>query len=94
METILSHIKVIRNVYKTRGFKVTHLVTNIEFSVLHNQLMAIGITLDETSEDEHVPEIERNNRYLKEKVQGTVNSLSFKVLPRVLLKAIIYDATK
>ena len=94
VETILPHIKVISNIYKTRGFKVTHLVTDTEFSVLRNQLMAIGIILNETSADEHVPEIERNNRYLKEKVRGTVNSLPFKVLPRVLLKAIIYDATK
>ena len=94
VETILPHIKVIRNIYKTRGFKVTHLVTDTEFSVLRNQLMAIGITLNETSADEHVPEIKRNNRYLKEKVRGTVNSLPFKILPRVLLKAIIYDATK
>ena len=28
VETILPHIKVIRNIYKTRGFKVTHLVTD------------------------------------------------------------------
>ena len=35
VETILPHIKVIKNIYKTRGFKVTHLVTDTEFSVLY-----------------------------------------------------------
>ena len=94
VETILPHIAVIRDIYRTRGFKVTHLLTDTEFSVLRNPLMAMGITLNVTSADEHVPEIERNIRYLKEKVRGTVNSLPFRVLPRVLLKAIIYDATK
>ena len=62
VETILPCIKVIMNTYKARGFKVTHLVTDIEFHVLRNHLMALGIILNETSADEHAPEIERNNR--------------------------------
>jgi len=85
VKTILPHIRIISNIYKARGFRVTHMVTDTEFTVLRNQLMAIGIQLNETSADEHVPEIERNNRYLKEKVRGTVNALPFKLLPRVLL---------
>ena len=48
-------------------------MTDTEFCVLRNQIMALGIILNETSADEHVPEIERNNRYLKEKVRGTVH---------------------
>ena len=94
VETILPCIKHIRNMYKVRGFKVTHLVTDTEFNVLRNQLMGMGIILNVTSADEHVPEIERNNRYLKEKVRGTVNSLPFKIMPRILMKAIIIDSTK
>ena len=80
--------------YKARGFKITHLVTDTEFAVLRNQIMALGIVLNVTSADEHVPEIERNIRYLKEKVRGTVNSLPFKILPQVIIKAIIIDSTK
>lgn len=85
---------MIRNIYKARGFKITHLVTYTEFSVRRNQLMAIGIVLNETSAGEHVLEIERNNRYLKEKVCSIVSSNPFKTLPRVLLKPIIIDSTK
>ena len=42
--------------------------------------MAIPICLNETSANEHIPEIEQNNRFLQERT-----------VPKIVLKDIIYD---
>ena len=56
--------------------------------------MALDIILNETSANEHMPEIEHNNRFLQERVRAAVAALPFKVLLLLLLNAIIYDCIK
>ena len=50
-----------------------------------------GINLNITSRDEHVPEIKRFIRTVKERAHAIVNTLPFETLPHRLIVEIIYN---
>jgi len=53
----------------------------------------MGIILKVTSRNEHVPEIERYIRMVKERVQAIVYTLPFKQYPNRLIIETVYNAT-
>jgi len=53
---------------------------------------AAGINLNTTARDEHVPEIERYIRTIKERIRVTTSSLTFEQLPHQLIVEIAYNA--
>ena len=58
-----------------------------EFVPLHGGLAEIGITLNETSRDEHVGDIERYIRTVKERMRAIYNTMPFhKVLTRLVIE--------
>jgi hypothetical protein len=79
--TILTGIKLINSLYKKRGFTLTTLLMDGEFEPLRGDLADMGITLNTASCDEHVLEIERHIRTLKERIRCVYNTLSFKRVP-------------
>ena len=52
----------------------------------------LGIILNITSRDEHVPEIKRYIRMVKERVQAIVNTLPFEQYPNRLIVEMVYNA--
>jgi len=52
-----------------------------EFEPLRGVLAEMGITMNTTSREEHVPVAERRIRTLKERVRGIYNTLPFTKLP-------------
>lgn len=72
--------------YKARGFAVDFLLTDDEFSGLAVALLKEGILLDETTTNDHIPEIERLIRTIKEIHRGRVNTLPSNIirLPKLL----------
>ena len=50
-----------------------------------------GINLNITGRDEHVPEIERFIRTVKERARAVVNTLPFEILPHRLIVEIVYN---
>ena len=52
-----------------------------EFVPLRGGLAEIGITLNETSRDEHVGDIERYIRTVKERMRAIYNTLPFHKVP-------------
>jgi len=52
---------------------------------------AAGINLNTTARDEHVPEIERYIRTIKERIRATTNTLPFEQLPHHLIVEIAYN---
>jgi len=50
-----------------------------------------GINLNITGRDEHVPEIERFIRTVKERTWAVVNTLPFETLPHRLIVKIVYN---
>ena len=56
-----------------------------EFGHLRGELASMGVTLNETSRDEHVGEIERFIRTIKERMRAIYNTLSFQRIPARLV---------
>ena len=67
-ETILPCIKRINSMYRNRGFNVQEIHADGEFSGLTKWTTNMGITMNVTSANEHVPEIERLIRVIKERI--------------------------
>ena len=66
------------------------MVMDGEFEPLCTDLKLLGIELNTTSRDEHVPEIERQIRVIKERIRACLNSLPFKCLPKIILVDMLY----
>ena len=56
-----------------------------EFGHLRGELVSMGVTLNETSRDEHVGYIERYIRTVKERMQEIYNTLPFNKIPAWLV---------
>ena len=86
----ISHVKAI---YELRGFRITTLRMDGEFAPMKFDLLAMGITLNVTAANEHVPQVERQIRVIKERARATRHSLPFKVVPIIVLIELIYFST-
>ena len=64
--TLLKSIKGVISLYKKAGFKVTVALMDGELVPLRGGLAELGIRLNETSKDEHVGDVERYIRTVKE----------------------------
>jgi hypothetical protein len=84
-ETVLKALLNVRNVYRRRGFNITHLLFDGEYECLRGDMASVQITLNTASNDEHVPDIERFIRTLKERTRAIYNTLPFKKMLTVLL---------
>jgi hypothetical protein len=70
METVMTSIVQVQNIYRQRGFTIKHLLLDGEFAKR-------GIQLNSVANNEHVPEIERYIRTLKERTCFIYNTLPF-----------------
>ena len=80
-------------VFSKRGFTVNSLLMDGQFDTdgLQGEIASKGITLNVVAADEHVPDIERYIRVLKECARIVVNMLPFTSLPgRVVVELIYY----
>jgi hypothetical protein len=64
-------MKHVLTIYKNRGFHVEHAMMDGELAPLQAEMLALGVTLNITLANEHVPEIERPICVLKERTQAT-----------------------
>ena len=85
IETIMSSVTQVRNVYLKRGFTLEVIEADGQFEPLRGELGALGITLNKCSRQEHVPVAERRIRTLKERCRCIHNMLPFKKLPAMLV---------
>ena len=82
------------NIYTRGGFQVTTALMEGAFAGLHDVCNQLQVTLNTTSRDEHVGDIERDIRTVKERMRGISNTIPFKRLTRnmvmELAKAVVY----
>jgi len=88
-ETILNAMKRLKKVYNLRGFQLLHCCADSEFEPLKTKMAGLGVDLNTASEDEHVPEIERYIRTVKEQTRSTYNMLPFRKLPSRMIIEIV-----
>ena len=58
-----------------------------------DELQVLGITINLTSENEHVPRIERQIRVTKERARAIQHTLPFTVIPKTMVLGMISQAT-
>ena len=83
--TIVSGLKAVTQIYKRAGFRVTLALMDGEFEPMRGELAEIGVALNTTVRDEHVGDIERFIRAIKERMRATYNTLPFKNMPPPLV---------
>jgi hypothetical protein len=59
-----------------------------EFEKLQNLVPILMINM--TAAKEHIPEVERKIRLIKERGRGILNTLTFKMMPRLMLIELVY----
>jgi predicted fused transcriptional regulator/phosphomethylpyrimidine kinase len=80
-KVILKAVTHLQNVYAKGGFWIVTILMDGEFESLCPELINLGMSLNTASRDEHVPEIERRIRTVKERVRGVWNTIPFKKVP-------------
>ena len=84
---LLAAIKSVAQVYQHAGFKVTMALMDGEFEMLRGDLADINITLNTTARDEHVGDVERYIRTIKERMRAVYNTLPYRhMLPRLIIE--------
>jgi len=89
-KTLLSCFQDVENLYTSRGFVITNMHADLEFECLKQSILPVQLHL--TSQGEHVPEVERSIRTLKDRCRTIIHSLPYKLYPRLLLRGLVYFA--
>jgi len=89
--TLMMSIQQIVWAYHARGFHVRNILADGGFECIRNNLANMGISLNIASRNEHVPEVERYIRTIKERVRVIAVSLPFKKYPPRLIAEIVYN---
>jgi hypothetical protein len=90
-KTLVACVKKVKALYAQRGFKIQTFMMDGEFECLPADLADMQINLnDVVSNDEHVPEIERRQRTVKERVRCVWNTLDYNTLPPRMIVELVY----
>ena len=80
-------------IYNANGFEISVIHCDLEFRPMLQHLQdELDIRINCVSANEHVPEAERNNRLIKERVRATFHSLPYKALPNIMMKCLVVES--
>ena len=82
-------MKVIR-LYESRGFEVNHVITDNQYVCLRDDLLPQQLTI--VAAGEHVGDVERSIRTVKEAARTMTQGLPFKLYPKLLVAGIAKKA--
>jgi hypothetical protein len=101
--TIFAALKQVFKIYQGRGHLVEDLefvsgeenpihtiLADNEFQALRQDIEELGVNVHVVTKEEHVPEVERQNRVIKERARAIVQTLPYKTLPKKIRIALIY----
>ena len=74
------------SVYNKAGYNIKYLHVDPEFKFMTETMKELNVTVNLTAAQEHQPEIERAIRVIKETYQVLWHRLSYKVMPRIMIK--------
>jgi hypothetical protein len=84
--------RAFKQFYKQRGFRVKECHGDGKFESLRAEVADLGAQLNVTSEDEHVPEVERYIRTIKERARSVYNTVPFKKMPGVMIVELVHGS--
>jgi hypothetical protein len=76
--------------YRQRGFRVKECNGEGEFGPLRGDIAEAQAQLNTTAEDEHVPEVERYIRTIKERTRAVYNTSPFKKMPGMMIVEVVH----
>jgi len=84
------------SVYKSRDYYVTYILIDDEsaISAAITSINEMGIIINQTAKNEHVPEVEKAGRTLKERVRVVWNTLPFKLTNEMIIGLTYYACNK
>ena len=85
-------VQAVINLYRTRGFNVTRVEGDREFACLEHDLLPIPLNIADA--DDHVAEVERSIRTIKERTRCLIQGLPFRRIPKAMMRAAIESANK
>jgi hypothetical protein len=83
--SLIKEIVKVINLYKRRGMRVQTCLVDNEFECIRHSFMEMGVYLNVCAPHEHVPEIERKIRTVKERIRGTITMLPFQIIPTIMI---------
>ena len=89
---LMTSIPQVVRAYHLRGLKICDTLAEAGFECIRNNLADLGISLNVTFRNEHVPEVERYIRTIKERVRAIASTLPFKKYPPRLIAEMVYNA--
>lgn len=89
MNEVADVIYNLNKFYRKREFKINTIMADGQFKSLETDLAEKHITLNTVSRDEHVPEIERFHRVIKERGRCAYHNTPFTKLPKGLVIGLI-----
>ena len=90
-ETMLAFVNKSMLEYTRHGFEVVDVHADKEFECLRESLG--NASLDICGPDEHIPEIKRSIRMMKETMQVTAHGLLYRCLPKLMIVELVAMAT-
>jgi hypothetical protein len=73
--------------YNQAGFVITQIHCNGEFRSMMDKVKDdLDVNMNFTNAQDHVPEAERDNRTIKERIRAVYHRLPYKALPRIMLR--------
>jgi hypothetical protein len=85
-------MQAVLNMYEARGFNITRVEGDREFACITNDILPIQRNAADA--DDHVHEVERSIRTVKERTRCAVQRLPFKRIPKAMMRAAIEGAHK
>ena len=89
---IIKHFRAVIAAYARRGFRVHIIITDNQFESMRGDIADLHAILHVTARDEHVHEIERYNRTIKERVRAQYNVLPFQHVPPIMVVEMVYSS--
>ena len=90
LSTLKDLIMAQTSAYKSKGFLITYLLCDNESTACIPILNENGIMVNQTSKNDHVPEVERAGRTLKERVRAVWNRLPYKLTETMVIQLTYY----
>ena len=83
-------------IYNSAGFQIARLHVDPEFKAIQDEMMddANGIEMVYVAAQQHVPEVERIIRVIKERYRAMYHCLPYKAIPSIMIKAAAKRAVK
>ena len=94
-ESLRAAIDEVFRVYNSCGFTISKLLCDNEFKPLFDPLMdTLDIEMEYSAPQAHIPEAERNNRTIKERIRATYHRLPYKALPKAVMKLLVSESAR